>query len=83
MCLAVPGIVVEIDKSLFPVMGKVSFGGVQKSVCLDWIPELAIGDYVIVHAGFAISRLDENEALESLKLFKELEEKLFGQDEAQ
>ncbi len=74
MCLAIPGKVTEIDRTVQPVMGNVSFGGVQKRVCVEWIPELKVGDYVIVHVGFAISKLDEKEALETLQLFKELDE---------
>jgi len=70
MCLAIPGKVLEIDDSAQPKMGKVSFGGIQKQVCLEWIPDVKIGDYVIVHVGFALSKLDEKEALETLKLFE-------------
>ena len=73
MCLAIPGKVLQIDSSVQPKMGKVSFGGIQKNVCLEWMPEVKVGDYVIVHVGFAISKLDEQEALETLKLFDELE----------
>jgi len=73
MCLAIPGKVLEIDSSVQPKMGKVSFGGIQKKVCLEWMPEVKVGDYVIVHVGFAISKLDEHEALETLKLFEELD----------
>lgn len=73
MCLAIPGKVMEIDSNVQPRMGKVSFGGIQKRVCLEWMPEVNVGDYVIVHVGFAISKLDEQEALETLKLFDELE----------
>jgi len=63
MCLAVPGKVISIDKS-DPVMitGKASFGGVVKDVNLAFVPDVEIGDYVIVHAGFALNILDENEA---------------------
>ncbi len=74
MCLAIPGKVVEIDRSTSPVMGKVDFSGVRKAVCLEWIPDLKVGDYVIVHVGFAISRLDEAEALETLRLIRQIEE---------
>ncbi len=73
MCLAIPGKVLEIDRSATPVMGNVSFGGIQKRVCLDWIPEVQVGEYVIVHVGFAISKMNEQEALETLKLFEEME----------
>jgi hydrogenase expression/formation protein HypC len=74
MCLAIPGKVLEIDRNGSPVMGTVSFGGTQKKVCLEWLPEARVGDYVIVHVGFALSTVDEQEALETLKMFKEMGE---------
>jgi len=74
MCLAIPGKVLEIESDVEPKMGKVSFGGLEKRVCLDWIPDIAVGDYVIVHVGFALSKLDEEEALETLRLIKEIEQ---------
>jgi hydrogenase expression/formation protein HypC len=74
MCLAIPGKVLDIDRSGSPVMGTVSFGGTQKKVCLEWLPEARVGDYVIVHVGFALSTVDEAEALETLKMFKEMGE---------
>ena len=72
MCLAIPGRIVEIgaDDSLMR-MGKVDFGGVIREVCLAYVPEAGIDDYVIVHTGFAISQLDEAEARETLKLLVE------------
>lgn len=73
MCLAIPGKVLEIDTSVQPKMGKVSFGGIQKRVCLEWIPDVKVGEYVIVHVGFAISKMDEKEALETLSLFEQME----------
>lgn len=72
MCLAIPGRVLEIDREGTPVMGKVSFSGVQKQVCLEWLPEVQVGDFVIVHVGFAISMVDEKEALETLKMLEEM-----------
>jgi hydrogenase expression/formation protein HypC len=59
-------------------MGKVSFGGIQKRVCLDWVPDVKVGEYVIVHVGFAISKMDEKEAMETLKLFEEIDASLDG-----
>lgn len=53
-------------------MGTVSFGGVLKSICLEWVPEVQRGDYVLVHVGFAIGRMDEKEALETLRLFDDI-----------
>lgn len=73
MCLAIPGKVIEIDRSTQPVMGTVSFGGIQKRVCLEWTPNVHVGDYVIVHVGFAISTMNEEEAEETLRLFQALE----------
>jgi hydrogenase expression/formation protein HypC len=72
MCLAIPGKVLEIDETSTPKMGKVSFGGIQKKVCLEWIPEVKVGEYVVVHVGFAISRMDEKEALEALNLLEQM-----------
>jgi hydrogenase expression/formation protein HypC len=73
MCLAIPGKVLEIESNVQPVMAKVSFGGIQKRICLEWLPEAKVGDYVLVHVGFAISKMDEEEALETLKLLDEIE----------
>ncbi|MGD1044146.1 MAG: HypC/HybG/HupF family hydrogenase formation chaperone [Bacteroidota bacterium] len=72
MCLAIPGKVLEIDITVSPIMGKVSFGGIKKEVCLELVPEVKIGDYVIVHVGFAISMMDEEEAQETLKLIEQM-----------
>jgi hydrogenase expression/formation protein HypC len=72
MCLAIPGKVLSCDRDTSPVMGEVSFGGIRKKVCLEWVPEVRVGDYVIVHVGFAISTVDEEEALETLKMFEEM-----------
>lgn len=63
MCLAVPGKIVAIlDDDPAMRMGKVDFGGVSRSVCLSWVPEAQIGDYVIVHVGFALQMVDPEEA---------------------
>lgn len=72
MCLGIPGRVQEIYEADGIRMGKVNFGGIVKEVCLDYVPEIAVGDYTIVHVGFAITRLDEASAQESLRLFQEL-----------
>jgi hydrogenase expression/formation protein HypC len=72
MCLAVPGQLLEIERQGELAMGKVSFGGVKKMVCLDWVPEVKVGDYVIVHVGFALSIVDEKEALETIAMFEEM-----------
>ncbi|MFK0284587.1 HypC/HybG/HupF family hydrogenase formation chaperone [Streptomyces sp. NPDC090499] len=72
MCLAVPGRVVSIDDTSDPLTGLIDFGGVQKQACLEYVSDVKVGEYVIVHVGFALQRLDEESALASLKLFEEL-----------
>jgi hydrogenase expression/formation protein HypC len=67
MCLGIPGKVTELFEQHGAKMGRVDFGGVQKEVCLEYVPEVVPGDYVIVHVGFAITRLDEESALETLE----------------
>jgi hydrogenase expression/formation protein HypC len=75
MCLAIPGKVTSItgDDPLWR-MGKVDFGGVSREVSLAYVPEVKIGEYVIVHVGFALSRLDESEAEKVFQYLKEIEE---------
>jgi hydrogenase expression/formation protein HypC len=74
MCLGIPGEIISIEDNPLGVrMGKVSFGGIIKEACLAFTPEAQVGDYVIVHVGFAISRLDEEEAQQTLELLAELE----------
>ncbi|BDH05962.1 MULTISPECIES: HypC/HybG/HupF family hydrogenase formation chaperone [Streptomyces] len=72
MCLAVPGKVVAIDDGADPLTGLVDFGGVQKQACLEYLPDVKVGEYVIVHVGFALQRLDEESARASLELFEQL-----------
>jgi hydrogenase expression/formation protein HypC len=74
MCLAVPGKVVEITGEGELRMGKVDFAGVQRQACLAYVPEVRLGDYVLVHVGFAISRIDEQQALETLAALAEIGE---------
>jgi hydrogenase expression/formation protein HypC len=75
MCLGVPGKVMEIlEDPVGMAMGRVSFGGITKEVCLACIPEVEVGDYVVVHVGFAISKIDEEEAQEVFKLLEEMDE---------
>jgi len=74
MCLAIPGRVIEIHGKT----AVVDFGGVRREVRLDLLPEVGIGDYVIVHTGFAIERLDEVRALEILEAWAEVERALEG-----
>ena len=85
MCLGVPGKIIDIYEANGLQMGKVDFGGVTKEICLAYVPEAQIGDYTIVHVGFALNILDEAEALETLELLREIgaiEEEL-GPDAAQ
>ncbi len=85
MCLAIPGRVEEIYESAGARMGKVNFGGIVKEVCLAYLPEITVGDYTIVHVGFAISRIDEASAQQTLKTFAEmglLEEELGPAEDA-
>ena len=72
MCLAVPGQVQEIFERTGILMGKVNFGGVVKEVCLEYLPELQVGDYTLIHVGFAITKVDEESALETLELFEQM-----------
>ncbi|HYX54205.1 MAG TPA: HypC/HybG/HupF family hydrogenase formation chaperone [Candidatus Limnocylindrales bacterium] len=72
MCLAVPGKVEEIFDDGCVRMGKVNFGGIVKTVCLAYVPEIVVGDYAIVHVGFAISKIDEESALQTLQTYEEL-----------
>jgi hydrogenase expression/formation protein HypC len=74
MCLAIPGKVIEIETAGAAGVksGKVSFGGIVKSVCLEYVPETKVGEYVLVHVGFALSRVDEEEAHRTYKLLEEL-----------
>lgn len=72
MCLAVPGRVLSTAEVDGTVMAEVDFGGVRKEVCLQYIPDATVGEYVIVHVGFAIQRLDERSALDTLADFERL-----------
>jgi hydrogenase expression/formation protein HypC len=72
MCLAVPGRVVSSAEVDGVPMAEVDFGGVRKNVCLQYVPDVAAGDYVIVHVGFAIQRLDEQSARETLANFERM-----------
>ncbi|WP_225834461.1 HypC/HybG/HupF family hydrogenase formation chaperone [Streptomyces sp. NK08204] len=72
MCLAVPGRVLAVEDGTDPLTGLIDFGGVHKRVCLEYVPDVRVGEYVIVHVGFALQRLDEESAQASLRLFEEL-----------
>jgi hydrogenase expression/formation protein HypC len=72
MCLGIPGKVLEVSDDAPLRMGRVAFGGVTREVCLAYVPEAEVGDYVVVHVGVAISRMDEAEAARTLELLGEL-----------
>ena len=62
MCLAIPGRILEINMADGVRIGRVEFGGIVRQACLDFVPQAEVGDYVMVHVGFAISRVDRQEA---------------------
>jgi hydrogenase expression/formation protein HypC len=72
MCLGVPGKVIELYEAGGLKMAKVDFGGITREACLEYIPEVNLGQYVVIHVGFAISLLNEEEAMESLALLNEI-----------
>ncbi len=72
MCLGVPGKVTRVWDADGIRMAAVDFGGVRKDVCLEYVPDIEVGDYALVHVGFALTRLDEESALETLELFTQL-----------
>jgi len=75
MCLGVPGQVIAIEPNpLGMTMGKVNFAGVTKRVCLAYVPEIQVGDYVVVHVGFAISTVDEQEAAKVFAYLREMDD---------
>jgi hydrogenase expression/formation protein HypC len=81
MCLGVPGKIVEIYEANGLLMGKIDFGGVTREACLAYVPEAVVGDYTVIHVGFALHLISEAEALETLELLQEIaarsEEELF------
>jgi hydrogenase expression/formation protein HypC len=72
MCLGVPGKITEIYETAGLRMGKVDFGGVTREACLEYVPEAEVGDYTVIHVGFAISRLSAEEAQASLEIINEI-----------
>jgi len=76
MCLAVPGRIISLSNDADPLArkGQIDFSGITKEISLAYVPEAGVNDYVIVHAGFAISVLDEEEATATLQAFKDLNE---------
>lgn len=72
MCLGVPGKIIEIYENNGLKMGKIDFGGVTREACLAYVPETVVGDYVLVHVGFALNKLSEEESQETLALLNEI-----------
>jgi hydrogenase expression/formation protein HypC len=73
MCLAVPGKIVSIDESDPELkMAKVNFGGVNKNICIQWLSDVRVGEYVLAHVGFALSKIDEKDAEETIKVLREM-----------
>ncbi|MBZ5643995.1 MAG: HypC/HybG/HupF family hydrogenase formation chaperone [Acidobacteriia bacterium] len=72
MCLAIPGKVLTSENRGGVRVGRVQFGGITRETCLDFVPEAQVGDYVIVHVGFAISRVDAEEAKKSFELLESM-----------
>jgi hydrogenase expression/formation protein HypC len=73
MCLGIPGKIIEVYEEDGIRMGKVDFGGVIKEACLDFLPNIQVGDYTIVHVGFGISQVDEEEAMKTLEMLQEMD----------
>ena len=75
MCLAVPGKIISIDNSDSELkMAKVQFGEITRDICIQWVEELYVGDYIIAHIGTALSKLDEADAKATLQLLREMDE---------
>lgn len=73
MCLAVPGKIVSIDDSNPELrMAKVNFGGVMKDICIQWLDDIKIGDYVLTHVGFALNKVDQKDAEETIEILKQM-----------
>ena len=73
MCLAIPGKVIELYESNGMKMARIDFGGVVKEACMEYLPDVKLGDYTIIHVGFGLSILDEKEAFETLELLKQID----------
>ena len=74
MCLAIPGKIVEIFDQNLMRMAKVQFGGITREACLEYVPDIQVGEYVLVHVGFAISKVDEAEAKRTYELLEEMDQ---------
>ncbi|MCX6035808.1 MAG: HypC/HybG/HupF family hydrogenase formation chaperone [Chloroflexi bacterium] len=73
MCLGIPAKVIELYEANGIKMAKVDFGGALKEACMEYLPEVKVGDYTIVHVGFGLSILDEQEALETMELLRQID----------
>ncbi len=73
MCLGIPAKVIELFETNGLKMAKVDFGGVIKEACMEYLPEVKLGDYTIIHVGFGLSILDEQEAMETMDLLKQID----------
>ena len=73
MCLGIPAKVIELYETNGLKMAKVDFGGVIKEACMEYLPDVKLGDYTIIHVGFGLSILDEREAMETLELLKQID----------
>jgi len=84
MCLGIPGKIIEIYEQAGLKMGRVDFGGVVKEACLVYVPQAQVGDYTIIHVGFALNVIDEEEAQKTLELFEQIGalDEEFGEDRA-
>ncbi len=81
MCLAVPGKIISIDESNPELkMAKVNFGGIIKDACIQWLDDAEVNNYVIVHAGFALNKVDTAEAEETIKMLNEMSSLLEEED---
>jgi hydrogenase expression/formation protein HypC len=73
MCLAIPGKIVSIDESNNELkMAKVNFGGVMKDICIQWLDDVKVGDYVLAHVGFALNKIDQKDAEETIEILKQM-----------
>ena len=72
MCLGIPGEIVDVRQDEGLRVGKVRFAGITRDVCLDYVPDASVGEYVLVHVGFAISRIDRNEAERAYRVLEEI-----------
>jgi len=73
MCLAIPGKIVSIDERNSDLkMAKVNFGGVMKDICIQWLDDVKVGDYVLAHVGFALNKIDQKDAEETIEILKQM-----------